>query len=72
MEIKSLTRDELNNALDLVWKVFCEYEAVNYTEESRKVFYDAIHSEEYLDSPTAYGAFDEDELVGIIWSTIIS
>ena len=50
MEIRLLTRDELNNALDLVWRVFCEYEAVNYTEESRQVLYDAIHSEEYLDS----------------------
>lgn len=68
MEIRLLSRDELNNALDLVWKVFCEYEAVNYTETSRQVFYDAIHTEEYLDSLTAYGAFDEDELVGIIAS----
>ena len=68
MEIRLLTRDELNIALDLVWKVFCEYEAVNYTETSRQAFYDAIHSEKYLDTLTAYGAFDEDELVGIIAS----
>ncbi|MCQ2567935.1 MAG: GNAT family N-acetyltransferase [Mogibacterium sp.] len=68
MEIRLLTRDELSSALELVWKVFCEYEAVNYTETSKQVFYDAIHSKEYLDMLTAYGAFDGDEPVGIIAS----
>lgn len=47
MEIRSLTRDELNSALDFVWKVFCEYEAANYTEASGQAFYDAVHSEVY-------------------------
>ena len=68
MEIRLLTRGELDQSLDLVWKVFCEYEAVNYTEDSRQVFYDAIHSKDYLDMLTAYGAFDESGLVGIIAS----
>ena len=49
MEIRLLTREELDQSLDLVWKVFCEYEAVNYTEDSRQIFYDAIHSKDYLD-----------------------
>ena len=62
MEIRLLTRGELDQSLDLVWKVFCEYEAVNYTEDSRQVFYDAIHSKDYLDMLTAYGAFDESGL----------
>ena len=66
LEIRLLMREELNSALDLVWKVFCEYEASNYTEDARQVFYDAIHSKEYLDSLTAYGAFHGDEIVGII------
>lgn len=66
MEIRSLTIDELNRALDLVWKVFCEYEAVNYTEDSKQTFYEAIHTREYLDMLTAYGAFDENVLIGII------
>ena len=68
MEIRLLTREELDQSLDLVWKVFCEYEAVNYTEDSRQVFYDAIHSKDYLDMLTAYGAFDESGFVGIIAS----
>ena len=68
MEIRLLTREELDQSLDLVWKVFCEYEAVNYTEDSRRFFYDAIHSKDYLDMLTAYGAFDESGFVGIIAS----
>lgn len=68
MEIRLLTREELNRSLDLVWKVFCDYEAVNYTEYSKRVFYDAIHSRDYLAMLTAYGAFDDSELVGIIAS----
>lgn len=64
--IRPLNRNELEKALLLVWKVFCEYEAVNYPESGKKAFQDAIHSEEYLDMLSAWGAFEEDELVGII------
>lgn len=64
--IKLLNRTELNTALPLVWKVFCEYEAVNYPESGKQAFWKAIHSEEYLNMLTAYGAFDDDKLIGII------
>ncbi|QNU68884.1 GNAT family N-acetyltransferase [Ruminiclostridium herbifermentans] len=64
--IKALDRNELENALPLVWSVFCEYEAVNYPESGKQAFWDAIHSEEYLNMLSAYGAFEEDSLVGII------
>ena len=64
--IKALTREELEQALPLVWAVFCEYEAVNYPESSKKSFWDAIHSKDYLNTLTAYGAFENNKLVGII------
>lgn len=64
--IKALNREELVQALPLVWDVFCEYEAVNYPEESKQAFWDAIHSEDYLDMLSAYGAFEDDTLIGII------
>ena len=66
MEIRILSRDELNNAIPLVWKVFCEYEAVNYPKGGKQAFWDAIHTNEYLDVLTAYGAFEEENIVGII------
>lgn len=64
--IKELNREELEQALPLVWKVFCEYEAVNYPESSKQLFYDAIHSDDYLNTLSAYGAFQDNKLVGII------
>jgi len=64
--IKALNREELEQALPLVWTVFCEYEAVNYPESSKQVFWNAIHSEDYLNMISAYGAFEDNSLVGII------
>ena len=32
MKIRLLTREELDQSINLVWKVFCEYEAVNYKD----------------------------------------
>jgi Acetyltransferase (GNAT) family. len=66
MTIKKLNRNEIEMALPLVWKVFCGYEAANYTDAGKKMFYQAIHSDSYLDMLTAYGAYSEDELVGVI------
>lgn len=66
MEIRKLNIAEINSALPLVWRVFCEYEAVNYSENGKQAFWDAVHSEEYLNMITAYGAYNGNELLGII------
>lgn len=66
MKIKTLSRKELYEALPLIWDVFSEYEAVNYSREGKQAFWDAIHSEEYLAQLKAYGAFEDNELIGII------
>lgn len=66
MKIKHLNRRKLEQSLSLVWKVFCEYEAKDYPESGRQAFWSAIHSEEYLDMLDAYGAFEDEELLGII------
>ena len=64
--IKLLSKTELHNAIPLVWKVFCEYEGVNYPEAGKQAFWEAIHSEEYLDMLTAYGAFENGKMTVII------
>ena len=61
-----LSREEIEDALSLVWDVFNEYEAVNYPKTGKEAFHRAIYSAEYLDTLTAYGAFDDDKLIGII------
>ena len=66
MEIKKLSKNELEIALEMVWKVFCEYEAVNYPEGGKEAFCQAIHSKEYLAMLEAYGAFCDEKIVGIM------
>lgn len=66
MKIKLLEKRDIINALPLIWEVFSEYEAVKYPESGKQAFWDAIHSEEYLDMLSAYGAFENKELTGII------
>ena len=66
ISIRKLLRKEIDDAIPLVWDVFNKYEAVHYPETGKKAFYQAICSSDYLDMLTAYGAFDEDGLIGII------
>lgn len=66
MTIKALSRKEIEDALPLVWEVFCQYEAKNYPEDGKEAFRQATHSREYLDMLSAFGAYDRDQLIGII------
>ena len=63
---RKLSRKEIGEAISLVWDVFNKYEAVNYPETGKEAFHQAICSAEYLDMLTAYGAFDDEKLIGII------
>ena len=66
MKIRKLNKNNLRSSLSLVWNTFCEFEAVNYSDDGKKAFFNAIHSEEYLDTLTAFGAYENRNLVGII------
>ena len=66
MMIRKLEKTEIKQAFPLVYEVFCEYEADNYPEDGKHAFRDAIYSEDFLDMLSAFGAFEEDRLVGII------
>lgn len=66
MKIRQLSTAELRNAIPFVWKVFCEFEGANYSESGKTAFYQAINSEEYLRQLSAFGAFEKNELLGII------
>lgn len=63
--IKQLKND-FESALALVWQVFSEYEATNYTQEGIDEFYKTIHDEKYLSMLTIFGAFIGEKLVGVI------
>lgn len=65
-DIKKLTASETQTALDLVWKVFQEYEAPDYSKEGVEEFYRSIHDDSYLAMLSLYGAFVSEKLVGVI------
>ncbi|MBQ7595828.1 MAG: GNAT family N-acetyltransferase [Clostridia bacterium] len=66
--IRKLKADEIETALALVWKVFLEFEAPDYSESGVDEFYKSIHDKNYLAQLRLYGAFVADELIGVIAS----
>ena len=64
--IRKIRQEEVEKALLLVWQVFQEYEAPDYTQEGVEEFYKSIHDEKYLSELCWYGAFVQDDLVGVL------
>ena len=64
--IRRLSADERQNALDLAWVVFLEYESPDYSAEGTEEFRKCLHDEEYLHGLQYYGAFDNMRLIGEI------
>lgn len=65
--IKKLeTEEEIDRALKLVWRVFQQYEAPDYTPEGTQEFYNSITDESWVARLAVYGAFVNEELVGVI------
>lgn len=58
--------DSKDTALSLVWNVFLEFEAPEYSENGVKEFYKSIHDEDYLKQLCMYGAFLDGKLIGVI------
>lgn len=58
--------DDKDAALSLVWDVFLEFEAPEYSEAGVNEFYKSIHDKAYLQQICMYGAFLDDKLVGVI------
>ena len=67
LEIKKISKEDMKKALELVWKVFLEYEAPDYTEEGIKEFKKAIDDNTWIASRDFYGAYDENNrILGVI------
>lgn len=64
--IKELNKNKLNEALSLVWKVFNEYEAPDYSKEGIDEFHKSINDTNYLATLRVFGAFEDDNLLGVI------
>jgi GNAT superfamily N-acetyltransferase len=71
MQIRPLEKEDLQSALDLVWVVFEEFEAPDYSEEGATSFKQFISLENILPRFAAgemafWGCFIEDDLAGVI------
>lgn len=66
VRINELFGDEIENALSLVWRVFCEFEAPDYSDEGIEEFKKSIHDEKYLSQLRIFGAFIGENPVGVI------
>lgn len=67
MIIRSIKQEEMKEALDLVWEVFLEFEAPDYTEEGIKEFRKCLDDSEWINNRDFYGAFDDNnKILGVI------
>lgn len=66
MDIRSIKKSELKDALELVWEVFLKYEAPAYSEEGIKEFKDSIGNPEFIGKMQLYGAFIDKKIIGVV------
>lgn len=66
MEIKKLADSEKTSAMDLVWRVFQEFEAPEYSSEGVRTFWEYITDPVTVSALTVYGAYDGGRVIGIL------
>ncbi len=64
--VRKIEKTAFGEALSLVWRVFQEYEAPDYTRQGVDEFYKSIHDEDFLSMLSMFGAYVNNKLVGII------
>lgn len=66
MEYRKINNEEIEEAIKLVWKVFLEYEAPDYSDEGIEEFKKSIEDKSWVDAREFYGAFENDKIIGVI------
>jgi|GEM_PF-728580 len=67
MVIRKIDENETKDALELVLRVFMQYEAPDYSDEGVETFKrTAIYNKDYIGSLSIYGAYENDAIVGVI------
>jgi len=73
MIIRKVEENEMDYALDLVWRVFLEFEAPDYTEEGINEFKKTIDDKDWINARDFFGAYDENnKMLGVIATKDIS
>ena len=66
MELRRITEAEMDAALELVWRVFLEYEAPDYPEAGVAEFRRSISDPAWVGGREFFGAFDGGALIGVL------
>lgn len=66
MEIKLIEETHKDKAFQLIIDTFLRFEAKNYSEEGIETFKTLLHDNNFIDSLEMYGAFKNDNLIGVI------
>ncbi len=66
MEIRKIDHTGLAAAIDLIWTTFLQFEAPDYSDEGIQSFKDFIENEEIVNSLEFFGAYENEELKGVI------
>ena len=66
MEIKKIDSEQTTNAIALIWETFLQFEAPDYSDEGVHSFRNFIEDKTILKSLEFFGAYENEELKGII------
>ncbi|MGN0658849.1 MAG: GNAT family N-acetyltransferase, partial [Emergencia sp.] len=64
--VKRLAPEQFDEALSLVWEVFCRFEAPEYSEEGIAEFRGTLDDREKISRMALYGAYVDQELTGVL------
>ncbi|HPU41721.1 MAG TPA: GNAT family N-acetyltransferase [Acetivibrio clariflavus] len=66
LEIRKLEKNEIPEALSVVWEVFCQFEAPEYLQEGIDEFKRTIENYEFISSMNFYGAIENGQIIGVL------
>lgn len=66
LSVRKLSDREISKALTLVWDVFCEFNAPEYSKEGIEEFKGTLDNPERINAMKFYGAFEKGEIVGVL------
>ena len=64
--IQQLEKQQIPQALDLAWEVFEKYVGIDYTQRGIDEFYQFLHTPSLTKPLVYYGAFDKNQMIGMI------
>ena len=68
MKIRLILPQERHQAISLIWSTFLEFEAPDYSEQGVNTFHDFIFNEDIFENIEFFGAFEDNDLRGVIAS----